>query len=258
MSRHPGLNYVIDPDLAVLSQSLTRRFGKFTAVDDLNLEVKRREIFGFLGANGAGKTTAIRMFCGLLKPSSGEAWVDGLPISTDAEAIKRRIGYMSQRFSLYDDLLIEENTNFFGGIYGLSKREIEASKAETFSRLGLDHLKRTLTRELPLGYKQRLALACAMLHHPRLLFLDEPTGGVDPVARREFWDIIYETAEAGATIFVTTHYMDEAEYCSRISIMKEGKIIALGAPAELKRLHNANSMEELFLDLVGEKARGSR
>ncbi len=239
-------------DSAVVARNLTRRFGKFIAVDNLDLNVERKEIFGFLGANGAGKTTAIRMFCGLLKPSSGEAWIDGLPISSDSEKIKGRIGYMSQRFSLYDDLLIEENVNFFGGVYGLSRKEIEYQKAEQFERLGLADQKRTLTRDLPLGFKQRLALACAMLHRPKLLFLDEPTGGVDPIARREFWNVIYETAEAGATVFVTTHYMDEAEYCGRISIMKDGKIIAIGAPAELKRLHGVPTMEGLFLKLVGQ------
>ncbi len=245
------LNHSHSSNLAVVAKDLTRCFGNFTAVDNLQLEVSRGEIFGFLGANGAGKTTAIRMFCGLLKPTSGEAWVDGLPISRDSEKIKRRIGYMSQRFSLYDDLLIEENANFFGGVYGLSKKEIELRIAEQFERLGLTKQKRTLTSELPLGFKQRLALACAMMHRPRLLFLDEPTGGVDPIARREFWDLIYETAEDGATVFVTTHYMDEAEYCSRVSIMKDGKIVALGVPAELKRKHGTQTMEDLFLKLVG-------
>jgi len=244
-------------DSAVVARELTRRFGNFTAVDNLDLDVGRKEIFGFLGANGAGKTTAIRMFCGLLKPTSGEAWVDGLPISQDSEKIKRRIGYMSQKFSLYDDLLIEENANFFGGVYGLSKKEIEFRTSEQFERLGLEKQRRMLTRELPLGFKQRLALACAMLHRPKLLFLDEPTGGVDPIARREFWDLIYETADAGATIFVTTHYMDEAEYCSRVSIMKDGRIIAIGVPSELKRLHGAETMEDLFLKLVGETNAGN-
>ena len=221
-------------DQAVVARDLTRRFGKFTAVDHLDLNVGRGEIFGFLGANGAGKTTAIRMFCGLLKPTSGEAWVDGLPISRDAEKIKHRIGYMSQRFSLYDDLLIDENANFYGGVYGLGRKEIEIRKGEQFERLGLTHQKRTLTRELPLGFKQRLALACAMLHRPKLLFLDEPTGGVDPAARREFWNLIYETVETGATVFVTTHYMDEAEYCDRIGLIYRGELIALGSPEVLK------------------------
>lgn len=237
---------------AVVAQNLTRRFGKFTAVDNLNLTVKRGEIFGFLGANGAGKTTAIRMFCGLLKPTSGEAWVSGLPISRDADKIKRRIGYMSQRFSLYDDLLIEENVDFYGGIYGLSQSEINRRKEAQFERLGLTPMRKSLTHDLPLGFKQRLALACATLHQPELLFLDEPTGGVDPVARREFWDLIYETAESGATVFVTTHYMDEAEYCGRVSIMKDGKIIALGNPVELKDENDVETMEQLFLKLVGE------
>jgi len=235
---------------AVRAVGLTRRFGSFTAVDSIDLEVERGEIFGFLGANGAGKTTAIRMFCGLLKPTGGEGWVDGLPISTMSEAIKRRIGYMSQRFSLYDDLTVGENLNFFGGVYGLSSLEIRSRGGEQIERLGLIDVRKSMTRDLPLGFKQRLALGCAMLHRPRLLFLDEPTGGVDPLARRNFWDLIYETAHSGATVFVTTHYMDEAEYCGRVSIMKDGRIIALGAPAELKRTHSDSSMQELFLKLV--------
>jgi len=235
---------------AVVARDLTRRFGKFTAVDKLNLEVERGEIFGFLGANGAGKTTAIRMFCGLLTPSDGEGWVDGLSIRTHSEQIKRRIGYMSQKFSLYDDLLVEENLSFFGGVYGLTKTEIRDRGGEQLERLGMADSRRSLTGDLPLGFKQRLALGCALLHRPPLLFLDEPTGGVDPVARRQFWDLIYETAKEGATIFVTTHYMDEAEYCGRVSIMKDGQVIALGAPSELKQTHSAASMQDLFLTLV--------
>ncbi len=237
-------------DDAVRAEGLTRRFGNFTAVDHLDLAVPRGEIFGFLGANGAGKTTAIRMFCGLLAPSEGEAWVDGIALSRSAEAIKGRIGYMSQRFSLYDDLTIEENIEFSGGIYGMSRGTIRERGRDLVNRLGLERMKRRLTGSLPLGYKQRLALGCAALHRPRILFLDEPTGGVDPLARREFWDLIYEMAATGTTVFVTTHYMDEAEYCQRVSIMVKGKITALGSPAELKRRTGTQTMEEVFLRVV--------
>lgn len=237
-------------EFAVTARGLSRRFGSFLAVDGIDLDVSRGEIFGFLGANGAGKTTAIRVFCGLLRPSAGEGWVDGLSVWTESEKIKRRIGYMSQKFSLYDDLTIRENISFFGGVYGLTDREIDRRGGEQLERLGLGSWKNTLTRELPLGFKQRLALGCAVLHKPKLLFLDEPTGGVDPVARREFWDLIYETSQAGATVFVTTHYMDEAEYCGRVSIMKDGRIIALGEPRALKRENEVGNMQDLFLKLV--------
>ncbi|MFH0765387.1 MAG: ABC transporter ATP-binding protein [Calditrichota bacterium] len=235
---------------SVVAEGLTRRFGKFIAVDRLHLTVQPGEIFGFLGANGAGKTTAIRMFCGLLKPSAGEAWVDGLPVSSAAELIKKRIGYMSQRFSLYDDLTIAENVQFFAGLYGVRRREMALRRTQLFERLGLTERQNRLTRELPLGYKQRLALGCAIIHQPRVLFLDEPTGGVDPAARREFWDLIYELSDSGVTIFVTTHYMDEAEYCGRISIMKDGRIIALGAPEQLKAEHGVPNIQALFLRLT--------
>ncbi|MFH1144002.1 MAG: ABC transporter ATP-binding protein [Candidatus Eisenbacteria bacterium] len=235
---------------AVKAEGLTRHFGRFTAVDHIDLTVAPGEIFGFLGANGAGKTTAIRMFCGLLMPSAGEAWVDGLALSRSAEAIKHRIGYMSQRFSLYDDLTIDENLEFSGGIYGLPRAEIRRRGAALIARLGLEGHRQRMTRALPLGFKQRLALGCAALHQPRILFLDEPTGGVDPMARRDFWDLIYETAAEGTTVFVTTHYMDEAEYCRRVSIMVRGRIAALGAPAELKRQTGGRTMEEVFLRVV--------
>jgi ABC-2 type transport system ATP-binding protein len=238
------------PSPAVRAESLTRRFGSFTAVDALSLEVERGEIFGFLGANGAGKTTAIRMFCGLLRPTSGEAWVDGLPLSTQAESIKRRIGYMSQRFSLYDDLEVEENLEFYGGIYGLRGREIRERGRELLAGLGLEAHRRRRTGSIPLGFKQRLALGTAVLHRPRIAFLDEPTGGVDPVARRRFWDLIYELADGGTTIFVTTHYMDEAEYCGRVSIMADGRILVIGTPAELKERTGADTMQDVFLELV--------
>jgi ABC-2 type transport system ATP-binding protein len=237
-------------DHALVIRDLTRRFGSFTAVDQINLTVERGEIFGFLGANGAGKTTAIRMLCCLLAPTNGEAWVDGLPISTAAERIKRRIGYMSQKFSLYEDLTVAENLTFYGGIYGLSRADIRQRSEVLMQQLGLSDRRDELVRALPLGYKQRLALGSAVQHHPRVVFLDEPTGGVDPAARREFWDLIYEITDTGATVFVTTHYMDEAEYCGRISIMKDGKMIAVGKPDELKRQHKAGTIEEVFLKLV--------
>ncbi|MFA7332190.1 MAG: ATP-binding cassette domain-containing protein [Candidatus Delongbacteria bacterium] len=235
---------------AVQAEQLGRRFGDFTAVDGLSLTVEQGEIFGFLGANGAGKTTAIRMFCGLLAPSSGEAWVDGLSIRTQSEEIKRRIGYMSQRFGLYDDLGVRENLEFYGGIYGLGQAEIRSRGEALLARLDLAEWRDRRTGSLPLGYKQRLALGVAILHRPRILFLDEPTGGVDPVARRAFWDLIYDVAAEGTTVFVTTHYMDEAEYCGRVSIMTAGRIAALDRPAALKAQWGAKDMQEVFLRVV--------
>ncbi len=235
---------------AVLAENLTRRFGDFTAVDHIQLAVERGEIFGFLGANGAGKTTAIRMFCGLLQPTEGDGWVDGISVRENPERIKRRIGYMSQRFSLYEDLTVEENLSFSGGIYGLGRRAIAERGSELLGRLGLDAHRRRITGSLPLGFKQRLALGSAALHSPGILFLDEPTGGVDPLARRQFWDLIYELADGGTTVFVTTHYMDEAEYCGRVSIMIQGKIMALGSPEDLKRQTGAKSMQDVFLRVV--------
>jgi ABC-2 type transport system ATP-binding protein len=235
---------------AVLARNLTRRFGSFTAVDAISFEVRPGEIFGFLGANGAGKTTAIRMFCGLLKPSGGEAWVDGLPVATATERIKRRIGYMSQKFSLYEDLTVEENITLSGGIYGLGRREIRDLGRDLLDRLGLEEYRGRLTASVPLGFKQRLALGCSVLHSPSVVFLDEPTGGVDPVARRRFWDLIYELAEGGTTVFVTTHYMDEAEYCNRVSIMVDGRIEAIDSPEGLKRLTGSETMQEVFLSVV--------
>ncbi len=236
---------------SVCAKDLTRRFGKFTAVDHIDLTVERGEIFGFLGANGAGKTTAIRMFCGLLRPTEGEAWIDGLPLRTHAERIKLRIGYMSQKFSLYDDLSVWENLSFFGGVYRLKRSTVKERGRDLLERLGLSNRSDALTKSLPLGFKQRLALGVASLHQPRILFLDEPTGGVDPAARRDFWDLIYELSEEGTTIFVTTHYMDEAEYCGRISIMVNGRIAALDSPAMLKQRWQAASMQEVFLKVVG-------
>jgi len=242
---------VTHDEYAVYAEGLTRRFGEFTAVDEISLAVRPGEIFGFLGANGAGKTTAIRMFCGLLAPSEGEAWVGGLSVNQHGERIKRKIGYMSQRFSLYDDLRVHENLEFYGGIYGVDAGKIRERSHELVSRLDLSKMQERMTSSLPLGYKQRLALGCAVLHEPKIVFLDEPTGGVDPVARRQFWDLIYELADGGTTVFVTTHYMDEAEYCGRVSIMVRGKIEALDTPQKLKERTGSSSMQDVFLELVG-------
>jgi len=221
--------------IAVQTNELTRNFGKFIAVNKVSIDVYNGEIFGFLGANGAGKTTMIRMLCGLLMPSSGMGSVAGFDIYKQSEQIKHNIGYMSQKFSLYDDLTIAENIEFYGGIYNLTDNVIRQRKEELISDVGLGDVANQLTRDLPLGFKQRLALGCSLLHDPAVLFLDEPTSGVDPVARRAFWDLIYDTAAKGKTIFITTHFMDEAEYCHRLSIMRDGNIIALGAPRELRK-----------------------
>ncbi len=237
-------------DTVISVRGLTKRFGNFTAVDGISFEVRRGEIFGFLGANGAGKTTAMRMLCGLSYPTSGEGRVAGYDIASQGECIKRRIGYMSQRFSLYDDLTVLENIRLFGGIYGLRRRETLRRAVELLGRLGFRSEARTRVGALPLGWKQKLAFAVATLHRPEVVFLDEPTGGVDPVTRRQFWELIYEAAAGGTTIFVTTHYMDEAEYCSRVSIMVDGRIRALGTPAELKRQFDAVSIDELFRRLA--------
>jgi len=241
----------IDPTTqAVLARGLTRRFGSFTAVDAIDLRVEPGEIFGFLGANGAGKTTAIRMLCGLLSPSAGEAWVAGCRVGPQSGQLRRRIGYMSQKFSLYEDLTVGENIEFFGGIYGLDAGRIADRTAELLPQLDLSGKQTSMVGSLPLGYKQRLALGCAMLHEPDIVFLDEPTGGVDPLARRRFWDLIYAQAERGVTVFVTTHYMDEAEYCGRVSIMVRGKIEALDTPAGLKAMTGGRTMQDVFLRLV--------
>ncbi|RMG53946.1 MAG: ABC transporter ATP-binding protein, partial [Bacteroidetes bacterium] len=226
-------------------QDLTRTFGSFTAVDHISFEVAQGEIFGFLGANGAGKTTAILMLCGLLQPSGGQARVAGYDVYRQAEAIKRHIGYMSQKFSLYEDLTVRENIFFYGGIYGLRRRAIREKTEALLARLGLESVGNTLIRDLPLGWKQKLAFSTAILHDPEIVFLDEPTGGVDPVTRRQFWEMIYEVAAGGMTVFVTTHYMDEAEYCDRISIMVDGRIEALGSPADLKAEFAATTVDEV-------------
>lgn len=222
---------------AVELKEIVKRFGKFTAVDRISLEVSRGEIFGFLGPNGAGKSTTIRMLCGLLRPTSGKGFVNGLNIFTEQELIKANLGYMSQRFSLYDDLRVEENMRLFGGIYGLKAGDLSRRIDEALDLISLKEKRAAMTRELPSGLKQRLALGCALLHRPPMVFLDEPTSGVDPATRRSFWDLIYRLAEEGVTVFVTTHYMEEAEYCGRIGLIDKGRLIALGTPAELKERH---------------------
>ena len=223
------------PPNAVETHDLVKRFDSFIAVDHVNLEVPRGEIFGFLGPNGAGKSTTIRMLCGLLAPTSGSATVGGFDIATQSEAVKQNIGYMSQKFSLYDDLMVEENIDFFAGVYGVPKERRQERKEYVLRMAGIEERRKSLTHLLSGGWKQRLALGCAILHEPPILFLDEPTSGVDPIARRTFWELIYELSGAGHTVFVSTHYMDEAEYCHRLALMYRGKVIALGTPAELKR-----------------------
>jgi len=240
--------------LAIQVRDLTRTFGDFTAVDHITFDVRAGEVFGFLGANGAGKTTAMRMLTGLLQPSGGQAIVAGHDIARETEAVKRQIGYMSQRFSLYDDLTIRENVSLYGGIYDLSGAEIDRRMQRMLSRLGLEHAERALVGALPLGWKQKLAFSVALLHEPRVVFLDEPTSGVDPITRRQFWELIYEAAHAGTTVLVTTHYMDEAEYCDRISIMVAGRIEALGTPAELKQRAGVGSIDEFFVRLARPQA----
>lgn len=237
---------------AVEIRDLVKRFGSFVAVDQVNLNVARGEIFGFLGPNGAGKSTTIRMLCGLLKPTSGTAVVGGFDIATQSEELKQRIGYMSQRFSLYDDLTVEENIDFFSGIYGVPRDKREERKQYVLRMAGIEERRTSLTRLLSGGWKQRLALGCAILHEPPILFLDEPTSGVDPIARRTFWDLIYQLSAGGQTVFVSTHYMDEAEYCHRIALMYRGKVIALGTPAELKASLASHHILRLDVsDLVG-------
>jgi ABC-type multidrug transport system, ATPase component len=242
-------------EIAIRAGQLTKRFGDFTAVDGISFEVKKGEIFGFLGANGAGKTAAIRMLCGLSIPTSGKATVAGYDVFTQSEAIKRNIGYMSQKFSLYDDLTVKENIRFYAGIYGKSDAFIKEKTAFLLQQLHLESEANKLVRSLPLGWKQKLAFSVAIFHEPEIVFLDEPTGGVDPVTRREFWNMIYQAAGAGITVFVTTHYMDEAEYCNRVSIMVDGRIDALDTPAQLKKTLDAASMDEVFLKLARKATR---
>jgi ABC-2 type transport system ATP-binding protein len=232
--------YIVETD------KLTKKFGDFTATDAISIQVERGEIFGFLGANGAGKTTAMRMLCGLLKPTSGTASVAGYDVFTQAEQIKKNIGYMSQKFSLYNDLTLSQNIDFYGGVYGLRKKQIKDRKQEIVSHYDLEEIEHTLVKDIPLGWKQKLAFSLALIHEPKVVFLDEPTGGVDPITRRQFWDMIYEAAHNGVTIFVTTHYMDEAEYCDRVSIMVDGKIKAMDTPAGLKSHYAVDSMDAVF------------
>ena len=237
-------------DEVIVVKSLTKRFGNFTAVDNISFEVRKGEIFGFLGANGAGKTTAMRMLCGLSRPTSGDALVAGFDIRTQSEKIKRNIGYMSQKFSLYEDLKVWENIKLFAGIYGMKKKDISLKTDILLKELGFQEEKETLVKDLPLGWKQKLAFSVAIFHEPKVVFLDEPTGGVDPITRRQFWEMIYEASERGITVFVTTHYMDEAEYCDRVSIMVDGRIDALDTPKRLKETFKANSIDEVFYQLA--------
>nr|WP_319573538.1 ABC transporter ATP-binding protein [uncultured Draconibacterium sp.] len=234
----------------ISARNLVKRFGHFTANDNLSFEVRKGEIFGFLGANGAGKTTAIRILCGLSSPTSGDVKVAGFDIYHETEKIKKNIGYMSQKFSLYEDLTISENIKLYAGIYGISRKQRKVKEAELLQKLELENVKNKLIGDLPLGWKQKLAFSVAIFHDPKIVFLDEPTGGVDPVTRRKFWDLIYEAAHNGITVFATTHYMDEAEYCNRVSIMNAGKIEALDTPAKLKEKYNATNMDEVFLKIA--------
>ena len=239
----------MENDVIVVS-NLTKRFGDFTAVDNISFYVRRGEIFGFLGANGAGKTTAMRMLCGLSRPTSGNGYVAGYDIKTEPEKVKRSIGYMSQKFSLYEDLKVWENIRLFVGIYRMQENEIKTLGDAMLSKIGLMAMRESMVRDLPLGWKQRLAFSVAILHKPSIVFLDEPTGGVDPIARRQFWELIYGAAREGITVFVTTHYMDEAEYCDRVSIMVDGRIAALDTPLRLKDYYKVESMDEVFRTLV--------
>ena len=241
-------------NIAIKAENITKTFGDFTAVDHISFDVKKGEIFGFLGANGAGKTTAMRMLSGLSIPTSGTATVAGFDVYKETEKIKKNIGYMSQKFSLYGNLTVKENLNFFGGIYGIPRKDLKIKRDQLIQELGLENEKNKLVSELPLGWKQKLAFSVAIFHEPQIVFLDEPTGGVDPVTRRQFWNMIYDASERGITIFVTTHYMDEAEYCDRVSIMVDGKIAALDTPANLKKQFNAKNMDDVFYEL----ARGAK
>ena len=246
------MNEIIKPlsEKVIVTENLTKKFGHFTAVDHISFEVKRGEIFGFLGANGAGKTTAMRMLCGLSKPTSGNGTVAGFDIHKQPEMVKRNIGYMSQKFSLYDDLKVWENIELFGGIYGMKDKEIKLKTDELMAKLNFENERNSLVKSLPLGFKQKLAFSVSIFHTPKVVFLDEPTGGVDPITRRKFWEMIYEAAANGITVFVTTHYMDEAEYCDRVSIMVDGRIEALDSPANLKEQYNARNMDGVFQQLA--------
>lgn len=238
----------------IVCKDLTKQFGDFYAVDKISFDVYKGEIFGFLGANGAGKTTAMRILCGLSYPSSGEAMVAGFSVKNQQESIKKNIGYMSQKFSLYENLTVSENIEFFGGVYGVSRADIRQRSDKLIQDLGLQKEAKKMVGELPLGWKQKLAFSVSIFHKPKIVFLDEPTGGVDPITRRQFWDMIYDASASGITIFVTTHYMDEAEYCNRISVMVDGKMEALDSPANLKKKYGSDSMDEVFYKL----ARGAK
>ena len=235
---------------AITARDLTRRFGSFTAVNAITFEVEQGEVFGFLGANGAGKTTAMRMLIGVLQPTSGSATVAGFDIRAQPEHVRRRIGYMSQKFSLYEDLTVRENITLYGGIYGVSNQDIATRTGEILTRIGLEHAGNELVRDIPLGWKQQLAFSVALLHRPGVVFLDEPTSGVDPITRRRFWELIYETAAQGTTVLITTHYLDEAEYCRRISIMVDGAIAAMGTPTEVRQAVGAATLDDVFLKLT--------
>jgi ABC-2 type transport system ATP-binding protein len=241
-------------DFSIIVTNLTKKFGSFIAVNSISFDVKKGEIFGFLGANGAGKSTAMKMLCGLWEPTSGEATIAGFDIYKETEKIKKNIGYMSQKFSLYEDLTVAENIQFYGGIYGLSNNLIKDKTDELLNLLGIIKFKNSLLNSLPLGWKQKLAFSVAVLHEPAIVFLDEPTGGVDPVTRRQFWELIYQKSNEGTTVFVTTHYMDEAEYCTRIAMMNNGIIEANGTPEQLKKDYQAESMDEVFLKIARGKA----
>lgn len=242
------------PEIVIETDKLTKRFGDFVATNEITFKVYKGEIFGFLGANGAGKTTAIKMLCGLSQPTSGRAKVAGFDVYTQTEQIKKNIGYMSQKFSLYEDLTVWENIEFFGGIYGMSDKQLKTKGNELLNTLSLSENRNQLVARLPLGWKQKLAFSVAILHEPKIVFLDEPTGGVDPVTRRQFWDLIYQAVERGITIFVTTHYMDEAEYCDRISMMVDGEMKVVDMPFNLKAHYQATTMNEVFYQL----ARGAK
>ena len=241
---------MITSEPVITVKNMVKKFGNFVANDNLNFEVYKGEIFGFIGANGAGKTTAIRILCGLSAPTSGEMKVGGYDIYHQTEKIKQNIGYMSQKFSLYEDLTINENIRFYGGIYGMKIADRKARTSEMLERLELKEFGNRRIGDLPLGWKQKLAFSIAILHNPKIVFLDEPTGGVDPITRRQFWNLIYEAVEKGITVFVTTHYMDEAEYCDRVSIMAEGRIVALDTPEKLKKQYNAVNMDDVFLKIA--------
>ncbi len=243
-------------EYAIAVTNLTKKFGNFTAVDHISFDVKKGEIFGFLGANGAGKTTAMRMLCGLSKPTEGEAFVAGFDATRQSEKVKKNIGYMSQKFSLYEELKVWENIRLFAGIYGMKDGEIKTKTDEVLHKLGLEKERNTLVNQLPLGWKQKISFSIATFHNPQIVFLDEPTGGVDPVTRRQFWELIYQAAHNGITVFVTTHYMDEAEYCDRVSIMVDGRIEALDTPKNLKKNYNAANMEDVFHQLARKAKRG--